>query len=146
MSYESNYYNDHRVKATEPNILKHNVTTHRMEAELENEDGELIPYSWPAKWDVCGTCNGKGTHVDPSIDCNGLTAEDFYEDPEFEYEYISGAYDQQCNECGGRTTVPMIDMERLNDTQKEALALLEREQDAEADSHAMERAERAMGA
>jgi hypothetical protein len=57
-------------------------------------------------WEVCPTCEGKGSHVNPSIDAHGLTAVDFYEDPDFAESYFRGDYDQPCNECGGRRVVP----------------------------------------
>jgi hypothetical protein len=63
------------------------------------------------KWEVCSTCGGKGTHVNPSIDANGLTSDDFASDPEFRSEYFSGTYDVQCYGCSGRTTVLVVDRE-----------------------------------
>lgn len=63
----------------------------------------------PTRWEVCDVCDGRGTHVNPAIDCNGLTAEDFAEDPDFADEYRSGMYDVPCNRCGGRTTVLVVD-------------------------------------
>lgn len=63
----------------------------------------------PAKWEVCGRCNGNGKHVNPAIDGNGLSREDFDEDPDFEESYFRGDYDMKCEECDGRTTVVEID-------------------------------------
>ena len=54
---------------------------------------------------VCPTCDGNGTHVNPSIDSEGISAEQFYEDPDFEEAYFSGAYDVACAECGGQRVV-----------------------------------------
>jgi DnaJ-class molecular chaperone len=56
-------------------------------------------------WEVCGTCDGKGTHVNPSIDSHGLSREDFDEDPDFAEDYFNGVHDVTCYECNGRTTV-----------------------------------------
>tara|TARA_Y100000310_G_scaffold311232_1_gene357321 strand:- start:635 stop:949 length:315 start_codon:yes stop_codon:yes gene_type:complete len=69
----------------------------------------------PWKWEVCDLCNGKGTHVNPSIDSNGLTAEDFAEDPDFQEDYFGGVYDQQCNECHGRSTVMVPNEEAMTE-------------------------------
>lgn len=55
---------------------------------------------------VCPTCEGRGSHVNPSIDSQGLSAEDFAEDPDFEEAYFSGAYDMPCSECHGQRVVP----------------------------------------
>ena len=63
-------------------------------------DGEVTV---PCNVDVCDMCNGTGRVVNPSIDCGGLTDEDFYdEDPDFEEDYFSGAYDVSCPQCGGK--------------------------------------------
>jgi len=60
------------------------------------------------KWAICDTCGGDGTHVDPGIDCCGIT--DWGDDGgEFREAYASGAYDQTCNECGGSGKVPIVD-------------------------------------
>lgn len=55
---------------------------------------------------VCPTCEGRGSHVNPSIDSQGLSAEDFDEDPDFREDYFSGAYDVPCAECRGNRVVP----------------------------------------
>lgn len=68
-------------------------------------DDEPAPVK-SVRWIVCPVCEGKGTHVNPDIDANGLTAEDFDEDPDFAEDYRSGVYDVTCYTCKGRTTVP----------------------------------------
>lgn len=89
------------------------------------------------KWAVCGTCEGSGKHVNPSIDRRGISREEFLEDPEFEEEYFGGMYDVVCYECGGRNVVPAI----LDDNGEffpglEYLApLLKEEEDAEMDDY-----------
>ena len=60
------------------------------------------------EFEVCGTCDGKGKHVNPAIDSNGLTAEDFDRDPDFRENYFSGMYDVPCHECHGRRVVPTL--------------------------------------
>lgn len=52
---------------------------------------------------VCPTCNGKGSHVNPSIDSNGLSPEDM-DDDQWE-SYWSGAYDVICIDCAGKNVV-----------------------------------------
>jgi hypothetical protein len=97
----------------------------------------------PWRWDVCPVCDGKGRHVNPNIDCNGLTAEDFAEDPDFAEDYRRGCYDQPCNRCRGRTTVPVVDEERCTEHE---LAALEAAIDAEAEMRACYLAELRAGA
>ena len=52
-------------------------------------------------WIICRTCRGEGTTVNPNIDANGLSAEDFYDDPGFAEDYMSGVYDVSCGACNG---------------------------------------------
>lgn len=97
----------------------------------------------PTRWAVCPVCNGAGTHVNPSIDCGGLSAEDFDEDPDFAEDYMAGAYNVPCNRCGGRTTVPEVDVSSLS---PELAAAYERQCRDEAADRACELAEMRMGA
>ena len=120
---ERNYANDARVTATL--------------AEVPTLHGRPLPH----RWEVCPLCNGEGKHVNPSIDCNGLTAEDFDEDPDFAEDYMSGMYDVQCRQCGGRTTVPVVDVGRCTFAQKRVLVQMRRIQRWQAES----RREAAMG-
>jgi len=68
----------------------------------------------PWKWAVCPTCDGRGKHVNPSIDSNGLTSEDFAEDLEFAQDYMEGVYDVSCSRCNGRTTIPIVDCDAMS--------------------------------
>ncbi len=103
--------------------------------DMPQPDGSYVTVTLPTTWVVCPTCSGRGSHVNPAIDCNGLTAEDFAADPDFAEEYFSGSYDQVCNRCAGRTTVREIDYARLTDEQRAQL-------DAEAEADAAMEAER----
>ncbi len=74
----------------------------------------------PTTWEVCPLCQGDGHHVNPSIDAHGLSAEDFYDDPDFAEDYFSGVYDQPCNECHGRTTVKVANLEAMPEELRDA--------------------------
>lgn len=75
----------------------------------------------PAKYEVCPTCRGNGKHVNPAIDGNGLTQEDFDEQgPDFREDYMSGVYDVTCQECKGLRVVLVPDREQLTAEQLEA--------------------------
>lgn len=76
-----------------------------VEAELE----------LPAKWEVCELCDGRGKHVNPSIDGHGISAHEFAEDPDFAEDYYSGMFDVQCYRCKGRTTEPVVDEEACSE-------------------------------
>ncbi len=67
-----------------------------------------------AIYEVCNTCEGKGSHVNPSIDSNGISSEEFAEDRDFEEMYFGGAYDVTCNECHGNIVSPVVDWDRLD--------------------------------
>ncbi len=71
----------------------------------------------PAKFEVCSTCEGRGKHVNPSIDSRGLSAEDFAEDPDFAEDYFNGTYDVACVECKGKRVVPVLDTDRATPEQ-----------------------------
>lgn len=103
----------------------------------------------PAKFEVCDTCQGKGSHVNPSIDSGGLSREDFDEDPGFREEYFSGAYDVPCYGCAGRRVVPVIDTSdsfSWSEDQKTAFAHHNEVLDDRAEMAAVYAAERRMGA
>ncbi|MBK7823323.1 MAG: hypothetical protein IPJ61_20265 [Tessaracoccus sp.] len=75
---------------------------------LDGEDGDGT-VAFRLVYEVCGTCNGRGSHVNPGVDAHGITAEEFDEDPEFREEYFAGSYDVTCCECQGRRVVAMPD-------------------------------------
>ena len=91
------------------------------------------------RFEVCPLCEGRGKHVNPSIDGHGLTRDDFDEDPEFAESYFRGDYDVRCNLCGGEKVVPVpLDAKVIEAIEKAA----EYRYDSWAESYA----ERMMGA
>ena len=147
-----NYYSDHRVRAGESSKWYHSITKdrnfafvdiqdwiedwiesgHPLVEELSfNENGHV---KVPLAWEVCPTCNGKGTHVNPSIDCGGLSSDSFADDPDFEDSYFSGVYDVQCYGCCGDRVLPFCADEEVNkilDEKAEEEAYHQSERDAE---------------
>lgn len=93
----------------------------------ECEDG-LVEVSFPSKFEVCGTCRGKGKHVDPAIDGNGITAEEWDRgwDQDERESYLAGDYDVTCQECGGLRVVEVVDEARLTEAHRGQLAAAER--------------------
>lgn len=83
-------------------------------------DGEEIEYALAARFEVCLHCHGEGTHVNPAVDGNGLTREDFDADPDFMESYMAGDYDVQCALCKGARVVPVPDPSRWTYTEKRA--------------------------
>jgi hypothetical protein len=60
----------------------------------------------PITLEVCNSCDGRGRYVNPNIDRNGISSEEFYEDPEFEEMYMGGGFDVTCDECQGMRVSP----------------------------------------
>lgn len=58
-------------------------------------EGDEAEFEVPAVYQVCETCDGKGSHVNPSIDAHGITAEEWSEewDDESRQGYLAGDYD-----------------------------------------------------
>jgi len=68
--------------------------------------GTVIPLWVPIRFEACGSCEGKGSYVNPNIDRDGLTFEDF-EDRDFADDYMRGTYDVLCGECEGERVAPV---------------------------------------
>lgn len=78
-----------------------------------DDNGDEMECELPAKWDICGRCEGNGKHVNPSIDENGISADEWnneWHDDEKE-AYFAGRYDVQCNECKGAGKLLVVDEE-----------------------------------
>lgn len=101
------------------NFLRDSRNRDRSLPQLTDDDGNEIEL--PTHWGVCPTCNGAGKHVSASIDCNGLSDEDFADDPDFAEDYRAGRYDVTCTTCGGRTTIQVVDYDRLTPAQHKLL-------------------------
>jgi hypothetical protein len=73
----------------------------------------------PCRFEVCDRCRGTGVHDHPAF-ANGLSKEDFDEDPDFREEYMAGRYDVPCSECGGKRVMPVPNEEQFTDFQRDA--------------------------
>jgi DnaJ-class molecular chaperone len=85
----------------------------------EDDDGEEIEAVLPGKVEVCGSCCGSGSttsHVEP--DGGGYTSSEWQEachdDEDFAENYMSGAYDRDCEECRGLRVVLVVDEEHCD--------------------------------
>lgn len=112
-----NYVTDNRVRAK--NRWYEDLDETRMVASTRyhNDDGDEIVQEVPIRFDVCPTCNGKGKHVNPSIDSGGISQDQFDEDPDFAEGYHSGDYDVTCYGCDGKRVVAIC----LDEAVKKAL-------------------------
>lgn len=75
----------------------------------EDEDGNENVIQLPSMFEICARCRGEGRHVNPNIDGNGISPQEFAEDPDFEEAYFRGDYDVPCKECRGDRVVAVID-------------------------------------
>ena len=81
-----------------------------VELSYYDEEDEFIEeeVEIPFIYEVCETCDGKGTHVNPSIDSHGITFDEWNDWDEDDREgYFSGRYDVTCYECNGLRVVPV---------------------------------------
>ena len=94
----------------------------------EEEVDEL--HEFHCGYEVCHTCGGRGTHVNPSIDAHGISTDEWANDWSHQdrENYFSGFYDVACYECGGNKVIPQIIIEQAD---KKSLQLLLDWQDSE---------------
>ncbi len=120
------------------------MSAEKITLEVETSEGDLVELVLPTKFELCPRCRGEGSHVNPAIDGNGLTAEDFDEAGEdFRENYMAGVYDVACYKCQGKRVVAVPDMDKLTAAEKILWKDHVRE---EADYQAIVDAERRMGA
>lgn len=97
-----------------------NKNTMQMTVIMTDDDDNETEVSFPIRFEVCNTCEGRGRHVDPNIDSNGITSDEWNEWDDDEREgYMSGRYDITCLECHGDKVTPEIDNSKMDDKQKE---------------------------
>lgn len=149
MCFDSNYENDFRVQGGQNRWWKH-INESNMKATIvlvhtDEETDEMVEeeFEIPIIFEICSTCRGSGTHVNPNIDCHGLTQQDFDEDPDFREEYMGGNYDVSCYECYGKRVAPRIDEANAD---KEVLRKFRQRQEDERNYRRECAAERRMGA
>jgi len=99
--------------------MNHTIDENRMVMKIELIDDEGWEYEaeLPVTYEVCDRCRGKGSHVNPSIDGHGITAEEWHGpdwDDESREMYLTGGYDVPCEECDGKRVVPVVDEKKCN--------------------------------
>lgn len=104
----------------------------------EDDDGVDITDDLPQKWEICGCCGGDGAH---SQRLGVINREDW--EPEELEDYMRGAYDERCDECGGDGKVRVVNFDALTPEQKRIVEDTDR---SIAEIDATYAAERRMGA
>lgn len=75
----------------------------------------------PGHWVICSTCDGHGKH---SRNLGAFTQEDWEQESyEFKEDYLAGAYDSTCEECGGSGKTWEVNVARCTFAQKRELVL-----------------------
>jgi hypothetical protein len=105
---------------------------------LYTNEGEV---ALPCRWEVCRRCRGEGELAMPGVSFSSDEMEELGED--FCDDYMNGVYNEPCPECGGRTTVAVVDEERMD---PELLAAWQAQQRSMWEMYEVERQERMMGA
>jgi len=122
-----------------------------MKIWMMREDRTQYQYEVKTKRIVCPRCNGEGKHINPNIDGDGLTGEDFAQMNErdledFNESYLGGVYDVTCEECKGRNVIDEPDIENCIWNDEELRKDYERQKDDEAAAYCEAEGERRMGA
>jgi len=102
-----------------------------MRINFVDEDGVETEATIPAKWIICGTCNGDGAH---SRHLGAITASERERDwsaDEWE-DYIAGGYDRECEDCNGTGKIKVP----AKPNEEPAKSWLELEADREAERRA----------
>lgn len=108
---------------------------------VTNDDGDETEHRLPARWHICGTCDGNGSH---SLALGAITQEDREQwDPDEWDCYMSGGYDSTCDACNGSGKVKEVDEKTCD---PKLLALYQQNEDDDAEYAHVCAMERRMGA
>ncbi len=107
----------------------------------DSEADEETTVEIPAKFEVCHRCDGHGHHDHPAFS-NGISQQDFAEDPDFREDYLRGRFDVPCSECHGKNVIAIPDYEAMT---PELRARVEKHYSDRAAWRAQEAHERRMG-
>jgi hypothetical protein len=120
-----------------------------VEVTITTGEGETT-IALPGKHDVCGECDGHGTHLREGMRDHAYTAEEFSEafDDEQASEYFrhGGIYDVTCSVCKGVRVVVVVDREACTSAEEKAgLVVLDCKAQADREYEALCRSEQEYG-
>lgn len=98
------------------------------------ETGDEVTVKVPHVNEVCGRCEGHGTHLTPSIGNHAYSVEEFneaFDDDESRAEYFKrgGIYDVQCEECHGEKVIAVPTEDGATPDQKKHIQAFHQEQE-----------------
>lgn len=141
------------INGEDPEEIQEQIDFLKQERKMSQEAIDMIDedgfVEFQMEYQVCPLCDGKGKHVNPSIDAHGITSDEWsewsYEDRE---DYMSGVYDVVCYECGEKRVVPLISTSRFYRTKaiEELIEYIDECKAEEASYVHMCMSEKAMGA
>lgn len=108
------------------------------EPYYEDDDGNDITHTLPMMWEICDYCRGDGSH---SNHLGVIQTEDW--EPEELDDYMRGAYDRNCEECGGSGKVRVPDHDAMTPDQKR---IVEEHDRSDYEFRMIQESERRMGA
>jgi hypothetical protein len=123
-----------------------------MKVTYSDDNGDEVEVELPSKNEVCGRCEGHGTHLNPSIGSYAYSAEEFdesfpTEEDKQEYFRRGGIYDVTCETCKGKSVVQVVNEEACTtEEQKEHLKSYKKHLEDQAEYERECRAERRMEA
>ena len=89
-----------------------------IDVKYENDKGEEVTLTLPARFEVCDDCCGEGYVLCDGMRGHAYSQEEFeeaFDDDEDREAYFTrgGKYDQVCPTCAGKNVVPVIDEENI---------------------------------
>ena len=95
------------------------TTTHAEIIRQAISDEQIERCSIREEWAICDLCRGSGGH---SNRFGAFSADEWNEhDEEFQSSYLSGAYDENCDDCDGSGKVLILDESELSDEARDYL-------------------------
>jgi hypothetical protein len=90
---------------------------------------EIAGETYPAKYEVCQTCHGRGKCMPEAMRTHAYSQEDFEQDPELRDQMLSGGYDKTCYACKGERVVLVENWSYMTTKQRRTLNATKRSLD-----------------
>lgn len=85
------------------------------EHDCEGAEEVEIEHDLPARWELCGLCEGEGKHS-LAVSGEGITESEWADWSHEERESLfAGEYDRRCEDCKGSGKILVVDREAIKD-------------------------------